>query len=37
MTHFPSPVLHDWRIDSRLPRPTARAKAAQLRSKGARR
>ena len=35
MTFFPSPSLHDWRVDSR-PKPTARAKAMLLRSKEAR-
>jgi hypothetical protein len=38
MTHLPGPFGHiDMRIDSRPPRPTAVAKAASLRRKGAKR
>jgi hypothetical protein len=36
MFFFPSPVLRDWRVDSR-PRPSARAKAMLVRSQEARR
>ena len=36
MTFFPSHILYDWRIDSRRPQPSARAKAMHLRSKGGR-
>jgi hypothetical protein len=34
MTFFPSRTPYDWRIDSRRPQPSARAKAMLLRSKG---
>ena len=37
MPFFPAPSLYDWRIDRRDPRPSARAKAMLLRSKGSRR
>ncbi len=36
MTFFPPRNPYDWRIDSRRPQPSARAKAMHLRSKGGR-